>query len=71
MIAHVSDNIILKIAPRHPGHYEVIEIFVTRQGKKIVKYNHIYEGFKWFNCSFQNTQHEIFVKDVSKYFESS
>jgi len=45
MIAHVSDNITLKIAPRHPGHYDGIDVFVQGNAKKIGKYYHIYEGF--------------------------
>jgi len=28
MIAHVSGNIILKIEPSDPGHYDVIDVFV-------------------------------------------
>jgi len=34
MIAHVSDIIILKIAPRHPGNYDVIDVFVYDNAKK-------------------------------------
>jgi len=45
MIAHVSDNIILKIAPRNPGHYDVINVFVQDDAKKFGKNYHIYEGF--------------------------
>jgi len=45
MIAHVSNNIILKIAPLHPGQYEVIDVFVQDIEKKIGEYYHVYEGF--------------------------
>jgi len=34
MIAHVSDNIILKIAPRDPEHCDVIDVFVQDDAKK-------------------------------------
>jgi len=34
MIALVSENIILKIASRHPGHYDIIDIFVQDKAKK-------------------------------------
>jgi len=44
MIVH-SNNIILKIAPRDPGHYDVIDVFVQNDAKKIGKYRHIYKGF--------------------------
>jgi len=35
MIAHVSHNIILKITPRDPGHYDVIDVFVQDDAKKL------------------------------------
>jgi len=38
MIAHVSDNIILKIAPRDPEHYDVMDVFVQDDAKKFGKY---------------------------------
>jgi len=34
MIAHVSDHIILKIAPHDSGHYDVIDVFVRDTAKK-------------------------------------
>jgi len=40
-----TDKIILKIAPRHPGHYDVTDVFVQDNAKKIEKYYHIYERF--------------------------
>jgi len=45
IIAHVSDNIILKIAPRDPRHYDVTDVFAKDDAKKFGKYYHIYEGF--------------------------
>jgi len=35
MIAHISNSIILKIAPRHHGHYDAIDVYVQDNAKKI------------------------------------
>jgi len=35
MIVHVSENIILKIAPRDPGCYDVIDVFVQDGAQKL------------------------------------
>jgi len=71
MIAYVSDNIILKIAPCHPRHYDVRDVFVQDDAKNFGKYYIFMRDFQWFDCSiyFEIHSRKIFDKDVSKYFE--